>query len=381
MDIQMVDLRGQYLRIKDEIDAAVQEVLDGAQFIRGPLVGEFECKLAGHLGGKYALGVGNGTDALQIAMMALGVAPGDEVITTAFTFVATAEAAALLGAVPVFADIDPESFNIDPSAIEELITPRTRAIVPVHLFGQPADMDPIMEIADRHGLAVIEDNAQGVGATYKGHATGYIGTMGTLSFFPSKNLGAYGDGGAITTNDEALYEAARKVANHGGTRKYHNEVVGVNSRLDTLQAAILLVKLRHLDAFSEARRAAADRYDELLADVEGVTIPHRVPESRHVFHQYTIRVSPDVPEGRDGLAAHLKSAGIPHAVYYPTALHQLPVFKDGHAACRIGDMTHTETAAHEVISLPMHTELTGAQQGRVVDAIAEFVQTGQEAGA
>ncbi|NNE46508.1 MAG: DegT/DnrJ/EryC1/StrS family aminotransferase [Rhodothermales bacterium] len=381
MDIQMVDLRGQYLRIKDEIDEAVQEVLDGAQFIRGPLVGEFECELAGHLGGKYALGVGNGTDALQIAMMALGVAPGDEVITTAFTFVATAEAAALLGAVPVFADIDPESFNIDPSAIEDLITPRTRAIVPVHLFGQPADLDPIMEIADRHGLPVIEDNAQGVGAAYKGRATGYIGTMGTLSFFPSKNLGAYGDGGAITTNDEALYEAARKVANHGGTRKYHNEIVGVNSRLDTLQAAILLVKLRHLEAFSVARRAAADRYDELLADVEGVTIPHRVPESSHVFHQYTIRVSPDVPEGRDGLAAHLKSAGIPHAVYYPTALHQLPVFKDGHAACRIGEMTHTETAAQEVISLPMHTELTGAQQGRVVDAIAEFVQTGQEAGA
>ncbi|NNE35867.1 MAG: DegT/DnrJ/EryC1/StrS family aminotransferase, partial [Rhodothermales bacterium] len=210
MNIQMVDLQGQYLRIKDEVDAAVQEVLDSAKFIRGPQVGEFDCGLAGYLGGTYALGVGNGTDALQVAMMALGIGPGDEVITTAFTFVATAEAAALLGATPVFADIDPDSFNIDPAAIEDLITPRTRAIVPVHLFGQPADMDPIMEIAKRHGLAVIEDNAQGVGAKYKGHATGYLGTIGTISFFPSKNLGAYGDGGAITTNDEALYEAARK---------------------------------------------------------------------------------------------------------------------------------------------------------------------------
>lgn len=380
MDIQMVDLKGQYLRIQEEIDAAIRAVVDGTRFIRGPEVGEFECKLAGYLGGRFALGVGNGTDALQIAMMALGVGPGDEVITTAFTFIATGEAAALLGAVPVFADIDPRTFNIDPQAIEDLITPGTKAIVPVHLFGQPADMDPILEVAERHGVAVIEDNAQGIGATYRDRSTGTLGTMGTLSFFPSKNLGAFGDGGAVTTNDESLYEAARKIANHGGVRKYHNEVVGVNSRLDTLQAAILLVKLRHLEAFTEARRQAADRYDEGLSGLEGITIPHRTPESRHVFHQYTIRVSTEVPGGRDGLAAHLKAAGIPHAVYYPTALHQLPVFQEGDARCRTGDMTETERAAREVISLPMHTELTAGQQQHVCDVVAGYVHQAAEAG-
>ncbi|HMB90059.1 MAG TPA: DegT/DnrJ/EryC1/StrS family aminotransferase, partial [Rhodothermales bacterium] len=281
MDIQMVDLRGQYLAIKDEIDAAIQAEIDGTRFIKGPMVGQFECKLAGHLDGTYAIGVGNGTDALQIALMALDLQPGDEVITTAFTFIATGEVAALLKATPVFADIDPQTFNIDPAKIEELITPKTKAIVPVHLFGQPADMDPIMEIAERHGIPVIEDNAQGIGSTYKGRKTGYIGHIGTLSFFPSKNLGAYGDGGAVLTNDADLYEKMKMIANHGGRRKYYNEIVGVNSRLDTIQAAILKTKLAHLDAYNDARRTAADRYDALFADHPHITTPYRDPNGLH----------------------------------------------------------------------------------------------------
>ncbi|HEX7070389.1 MAG TPA: DegT/DnrJ/EryC1/StrS family aminotransferase, partial [Rhodothermales bacterium] len=264
MDIQMVDLRGQYLEIKQEIDAAIQQVLDDTAFIRGPQAADFERRLAEFVGAKHALGVGNGTDALQIAFMVLGMGPGDEVITSAFTFIATAEAAALLGARAVFADIEPGTFNLDPRKIEELITPRTKAIVPVHLFGQAADMDPILEIARRHNIPVIEDNAQAIGADYKGRKTGVIGDMGCLSFFPSKNLGAYGDGGAITTQNEELFNKARMISNHGSQKKYYNEVVGVNSRLDTLQAAILGVKLKYMDKYAAARQKAAARYDELL---------------------------------------------------------------------------------------------------------------------
>ena len=375
MGIQMVDLRGQYLAIKDEIDAAIQAEIDGTSFIKGPMVGQFECKLAGYLDGTYAIGVGNGTDALQIALMALDLQPGDEVITTAFTFIATGEVAALLKATPVFADIDPRTFNIDPAKIEELITPKTKAIVPVHLFGQPADMDPIMEIAERHGIPVIEDNAQGIGSTYKGRRTGYIGHIGTLSFFPSKNLGAYGDGGAVLTNDADLYEQMKMIANHGGRRKYYNEIVGVNSRLDTLQAAILHTKLAHLDEYTEARRAAADRYDALFADHPHITTPYRDPNGTHVFHQYTLRISQEVPGGRDALAAHLKERDIPFGIYYPVALHQLPVFTDA-VPMRHGDMTETERAGAEVISLPMHTELTAEQQQYIASAVLDFL--GQE---
>ena len=374
MDIQMVDLRNQYLEIKDEIDAAIQEVIDETGFIRGPQAAAFERELAQYVGSKHALGVGNGTDALQIAFMALGIGPGDEVITSAFTFIATAEAAALLGARAVFADIDPATFNLDPSKIEELITPRTKAIVPVHLFGQAADMDPILEIARRHSLPVVEDNAQAIAADYKGRKTGTIGDMGCLSFFPSKNLGAYGDGGAITSNDDELFARARMISNHGSQKKYYNEIVGVNSRLDTLQAAILSVKLRHMDRYVAARQAAADRYDELLGDIEAVTTPVRNTFGTHVFHQYTIRVNPDVKGGRDGLAEHLKANDIPHAVYYPVPLHRLPVFMgDAHAAGH-GDLTQTERACREVLSLPMHTELTENQQQRIADAIIEYIR-------
>ena len=369
----MVDLRGQYLEIKEEIDAAIQDVLDTTAFIRGPQAADFERKLAAYLDARYALGVGNGTDALQIAFMALGVGPGDEVITSAFTFIATAEAAALLGARAVFADIEPDTFNLDPSKIEELITPRTKAIVPVHLFGQSADMDPILQVAARHGLPVVEDNAQAIGADYKGRKTGTIGDIGCLSFFPSKNLGAYGDGGAITTQDEALHARVRMISNHGSQKKYYNEIVGVNSRLDTLQAAILRVKLKYMDRYVAARQAAADRYDEMLGGVAGVTVPFRHSYGAHVFHQYTIRVDPGVKSGRDGLADHLKTKNIPHAVYYPVPLHQLPVFiGEAHSAGH-GDLRETERAAREVISLPMHTELTAEQQEYVVAAIKEYL--------
>ena len=373
MDIQMVDLRGQYLAIKEEIDDAVAEVLGSARFIRGPVVGKLECELAAYLEGAYVLGAGNGTDALQIVFMALGIGPGDEVITPSFTFIATAEAAALLGATPVFADIDPKTFNIDPNRIEELITPRTKAIVPVHLFGQSADMDPILEIAQRHGLPVIEDNAQAIGATYKGRKNGFLGDAGTLSFFPSKNLGAYGDGGAVLTNDEARYERMKMITNHGGRHKYYNEIVGVNSRLDALQAAILRVKLRHLDAYIEARRQAADRYDALFAECSYITTPHRASYTRHTFHQYTLRIAQETPGGRNGLVDHLKASGIPHGVYYPVPLHQLPVFAEP-GAMRKGPLPETERAAAEAISLPMHTELTAAQQEYIAEAVLAFVE-------
>lgn len=366
-DLQMVDLRGQYLAIQDEMDMAIRGVLDGTQFINGPDVRHFEEELAAYLGGGRVLGVANGTDALQLAFMAAGIGPGDEVISPSFTFIATAEAAALLGATPVFVDIDPRTFNLDPDRLEAAITSRTKAIVPVDLFGQCADMDPILEIAARYDLFVVEDTAQAIGAEYKGRKAGLIGHVGTLSFFPSKNLGAYGDGGAVLTTDDALFERMKMVANHGSRRKYYNEVVGVNSRLDTLQAAILRVKLRHLDAYAAARRAAADYYDALFAGCDAVTTPYRDPNGYHVFHQYTLRIAPEV--GRDGLAEHLKAESIPHAVYYPVPLHRLPVFAD---APHI-DLPETERACAEVISLPMHTELTSGQQECIAEAVLAFV--------
>lgn len=367
----MVDLRGQYHAIRREIDAAIDAVLESTAFIRGPEVGTFETRLAEYLDGRFAVGVGNGTDALQIAMMALGIGPGDEVITSAFTFIATAEAAALLGARPVFADIDPQTYNIDPERIEELITPDTRAIIPVHLFGQPADMDPILEIARRHDLYVIEDNAQAIGSEYGGRMTGYVGDIGCLSFFPSKNLGCYGDGGAVLTNNEDLHRTLRKISNHGSEKKYFNEIVGVNSRLDTIQAAILNVKLDHLDEYIAARRHAAGYYNARFQECEFLTVPHHADDRSHVYHQYTIRVADEVRGGRDGLAKRLSDAGIPHAVYYPVPLHELPVFSGD--ACRYVDLSETEQAAREVISLPMHTELTEEQQDFIADTILEYV--------
>lgn len=366
--IPMVDLKAQYRLLKSTIDQEISKVLESAHYIRGPIVGEFECKLAAELDIPFVLGVANGTDALQVAMMALGIGPGDEVITPAFTFIATAEAAHLLGAVPVFADVTPDTFNIDPAKLEALITPRTRAIVPVHLFGQPADMTPILEIAKRHELFVIEDTAQAIGSHYKNTTAGTMSTVGTISFFPSKNLGAYGDAGAVMTRDKDLYEKMRMIASHGSRRKYYNEIVGVNSRLDSIQAAILKAKLPHLSTFNQQRIEVADRYDKMLESVEGVHCPVRQESSSHVFHQYTLKI--DGGAGvRDAVATHLKDRGIATAVYYPKGLHQLPVYSQ--YAPDEGSLKITEQLANEVLSIPIFPEITEDQQERVYNAIVE----------
>lgn len=364
MKLQMVDVVGQYHTIKSEIDAAVLRVLDSGQFINGKDVGELEREVAAYLGVNHAVACASGTDALQIAMMAFGIGPGDEVISTPFTFVATAETIALLGARPVYVDIDARTFNIDPSKIEAAITSRTRAIVPVHLYGQAADMDPIMDVARRHNLKVIEDSAQALGASYRGTNVCAIGDIGCISFFPSKNLGCFGDGGMMVTNDPVLAETMRVLAAHGSRVRYYHDLIGVNSRLDTIQAAILRVKLPYLDRFNAARRAAAERYSLALQKLP-VTVPYVAPYGEHIFHQYTIRV-----QKRDGLADHLKQEGIPHAVYYPVPLHLQKAFSM--SGGKPGDFPVAEKAALEVISLPMHTELTEEQQSKITDAIREY---------
>jgi UDP-2-acetamido-2-deoxy-ribo-hexuluronate aminotransferase len=373
MNIQMVDLHGQYLGIKEEIDAALQHVIETTSFIRGPEAAAFEEELSHFLGGAGTLGVANGTDALQIALMALGIGPGDEVISPSFTFVATAEAVGLLGAMPVFVDILPDTYTIDPDRIRELITPRTKAIVPVHLFGQCANMTEILRISEEYGIPIIEDAAQAIGATWKGQSAGTIGDIGTLSFFPSKNLGCYGDGGGIVSRRADLLDQSRLISNHGSRKKYHNEVVGVNSRLDTMQAAILRVKLRRLDAYTAARNFAADRYDKLFEGVQGIKTPFRHPDGNHVFHQYTIRVLGNDSDRRDALQAHLASQGIPSFVYYPVPLHLLPIYKDHPGSCISGPMQETLLAANEVLSLPMHTELTEEQQVYIARHCLDFL--------
>lgn len=370
--IEMVDLRGQYEKIRTEIDRAIADVIEDSAFIGGPAVERFERAFSEFMDGAHVVPVANGTDALQIALMALGVGPGDEVITPSFTFVATAEAAALLGATPVFADIEPDTFNIDPEALDTLITDRTKAIVPVHLFGQPASMDPILEIAERRGIPVVEDAAQAVGARYGTRVAGTMGQFGTISFFPSKNLGAYGDAGAVISRDPGLADTARLIANHGSKKKYHNEIVGVNSRLDAVQAAVLAVKLKYLDGYTEARIRAADRYDGLFDGLDGIRVPPRANDRTHVFHQYTLRVM-EGAETRNALAEHLRSADIPVGIYYPVPMHRLPVFSGGGAPSRHGPMDETERAAAEVLSLPMHTELTEDQQERIAGEVYVFL--------
>jgi dTDP-4-amino-4,6-dideoxygalactose transaminase len=364
MKLQMVDVLTQYESIKDEIDTAVLNVIRSGQYILGSEVKEFERECAQYLGCKHAIGCASGTDALQIALMTLNIGPGDEVITTAFTFVATAETIALLGAKPVYVDIRDTDYNIDPKKIEAAITGKTKAILPVHLYGHPAPMDEIMAIAAKHNIPVIEDTAQAMGAEYNGIKVGTIGTFGCISFFPSKNLGAYGDGGMITTNDDRLAEKARMITNHGSRQRYYHSEIGVNSRLDTMQAAILRVKLKYLDGWNDKRRVAAARYTELLQGLP-VKTPVELRGNYHIYHQYTIRC-----ENRDGLSEHLKGKDIPHAIYYPVPLHMQEAY--AYLGYAKGALPVTEELTDEVLSLPMHPELTEEQQAYITDAVKEF---------
>lgn len=367
----MVDLKTQYAHIKTELDRELQEVLDTCQFIGGPKVNAFRDNLAQYLGVKHVIPCANGTDALQIAMMALDLKPGDEVIVPAFTYVATAEVIGLLGLTPVMTDVDPETFNIRPEHVEAAITPRTKAIVPVHLFGQSADMDGIMAVAQKHGLYVIEDAAQSIGSDYTGadgvaRKTGTIGHIGCTSFFPSKNLGCYGDGGAMMTNDDALAAKCRVIAAHGQSQLYYHECIGVNSRLDAMQAAVLNVKLPHLDRYNAARRSAADYYDRAFSDIPGVRTPARAPYASHVFHQYTLQVP---PAQRDALKAWLPEHGVSAMIYYPVPLYAQQAFKHWWKG---GTLPVTEQLCASVISLPMHSELQEAQLALVSEQVHAF---------
>ena len=376
--VPLCDLRAQYESLKHEIDVAMQTVAASGRYILGPNVKAFEEEMAAYLGCRHTIGVGSGTDALHLALRALDIGPGDEVITTPFTFIATSETICLAGATPVFVDIDPRTFNIDPNLIESAITPRTKVILPVHLYGQPCDMDAIMEIAQRHDLRVVEDCAQALGGEYRGRRTGAFGDAGCLSFFPSKNLGCFGDGGMVVTNDRDLYERAEYLRRHGGRVKYHHEELGLNSRLDELQAAILRVKLKQLDAWNARRREIAAVYERLLAGVPHVLVPTELDRDglfrpgrssteenswlTAVYHQYTI-----LAEHRDELAETLRAEGIGCCVYYPVPLHMQAVHRDlGH---RCGDFPCAEHVAARCLSLPMFPELTFEQQQQVAECL------------
>ncbi len=371
----MVDLIGQYNKIQQEIDTAVLDVIRSSAYINGPEVKSFQKELEDYLGVRHVIPCANGTDALQIAMMALGLEPGDEVITASFTYVATAEVIALLKLKPVLVDVDPETFNIDPAAIERAITPKTKAIVPVHLFGQCVDMTAIMEIARKHNLHVIEDTAQAIGSEYtmkdgKQVKAGTMGIVGTTSFFPSKNLGCFGDGGAIFTNDDALAAKIRMIANHGQSTMYYHDEIGVNSRLDSIQAAILRIKLRHLDQYAEARRNVADIYDSRFAGESTITTPKREPRSTHVFHQYTLKLR---GVDRFALKNFLQEREIPAMVYYPVPLHMQKAYVD--PRYKEGDFPVTEDLCKCVISLPIHTEMEENQQEYICNSILEFIRS------
>lgn len=370
--IQMVDLHGQYLKIKPEIDKGIQEVIDTCAFINGPRVKEFADELKKYSGANHVITCANGTDALQIALMALDLKPGDEVIVPAFTYVASAEVIGLLGLTPVMVDVDPKTFNVTAENIRKAISPRTKAIIPVHLFGQSCDMEPIMKVAKENNLYVIEDNAQAIGSVYtfsdgtKKH-TGTIGTIGCTSFFPSKNLGCYGDGGAIFTDDDELAEKLRMIANHGQKVKYHHSVIGCNSRLDTIQAVVLKAKLPHLDEYCAARKAAADYYTEHLKDVKGIVVPGELPASTHVYHQYTLKI---LNGKRDELREFLASKCIPAMIYYPLPLQKQEAFK--HITRAAESLETSQQLADSVLSLPIHTELTHDQQDIIIAAVKEF---------
>ena len=372
--IQIVDLVAQYQTMKTEIDAAIANVIENAQFINGPEVKGFKSELEQYLGVKNVVPCANGTDALQIALMGLGLKPGDEVITPSFTYIATTEVIALLGLKPVFVDVNPETFCIDASKIEEAITEKTKAIVPVHLYGQAAPMNEIMEIAKKHNLFVIEDNAQAIGCDYtlsSGEVvkTGTIGTIGCTSFFPSKNLGCFGDGGAIFTNDDELAAKLKMISNHGQSKQYHHDVVGCNSRLDNLQAAILRIKLRNLDRFNTSRREVADHYDAFFSQFPEIKTPKRAENSTHVFHQYTLQV-----EGidRNEMRAFLAEKEIPAMIYYPIPAHKQKMFEAFGSADTI--LPITDWLTERVISLPIHTEMTKEQLDTICNGVAEFVK-------
>jgi UDP-2-acetamido-2-deoxy-ribo-hexuluronate aminotransferase len=371
-EIKMVDLHGQYLKIKDEVDSAIQRVIDSTAFIRGEDVREFQEELSAYLDIKHTIACGNGTDALQVAMMALELQPGNEVITTPFTFIATVEVIRLLGLKPVFVDVRPDTFNLDPELMEQAVTDRTRAIVPVHLFGQCADMESIMNFASSHSLYVIEDNAQALGADFLPadglkQKAGTIGHLGTTSFFPSKNLGAFGDGGALFTNDDSLGQRAASLVNHGMQKRYYYDHVGVNSRLDTIQASLLRVKLKHLDEYHRLRQEAAAWYDTSLSGIEGVQTPVRSSFTSHIFHQYTLLVE---ASRRDALKQWLMEKGIPSQVYYPVPLHLQQAYRDlGYGK---GSLPVSENLCNTVISLPMHTEMEKKQLEYISEQVQQF---------
>lgn len=368
----MVDLVAQYQKIKPAVESAISGVLESAQFINGPEVKEFQTELEAYLGVKHVIPCANGTDALQIALMALGLKPGDEVITPSFTFIATTEVIALLGLKPIFVDVDVDTFCIDTAQIEEAITANTKAIVPVHLYGQAANMEEIMTIAKTHNLAVVEDNAQAIGSDYHlatgDVKVGGIGHIGCTSFFPSKNLGCYGDGGAIFTNDDKLAAEMRMIVNHGQSKRYYHDRVGVNSRLDSIQAAVLRIKLRELDNYIAARRKVADYYDNYFAEFEGIKTPVRGKQSKHVFHQYTLTL-----EGidRDGLNAYLAEKEIPSMIYYPVPAHKQEMFASFGSAAT--ELPVTDWLGERVLSLPIHTEMEDEQLELICSSIAEFI--------
>ena len=377
----MVDLKGQYASIKEVVNSSIQEVIDTASFINGPKVKEFQANLEAYLGVKHVIPCANGTDALQIAMMGLGLKPGDEVITADFTFAATVEVIALLGLTPVLVDVDPDKFNIDIEAIKKAITPKTKAIVPVHLFGQCAKMDAIMELAETHNLFVIEDNAQAIGATYTSEngskaKAGTIGHVASTSFFPSKNLGCYGDGGAIFTNDDDLAHTIRGIVNHGMYKRYHHDVVGVNSRLDSIQAAVLDAKLPKLDSYNKARQSTARKYNAAFKNHPNIVTPKAGNGCEticdncdcHVFHQYTLKIK---NTDRDALVAHLQSKDIPCGVYYPIPLHKQKAYQD--ARYDDADFSVTNKLIDAVISLPMHTELDDDQVDFITTTVIDFL--------
>lgn len=370
--IQMVDLRGQYEKIKEEVNAAIQEVIDTTGFINGFEVKQFALELSVFTGAKHVVTCGNGTDALQISMMALDFVPGDEVIVPAFTYVATVEVIALLGLIPVFVDVLPDTFDMDLSQLESKVTSKTQAVVPVHLYGQCSNMEAILSLAKKHDLKVIEDAAQAIGATYtfsdgRAMQAGTMGDIGITSFFPSKNLGCFGDGGAMFTQDEELAEKLRMIANHGQKKKYYHEIIGVNSRLDTLQAAVLRVKLKHLGSYFDARNQVADRYDLELKQIAQIRIPTRVKNSTHAFHQYTIQLENGQ---RNGLKAYLQEKGVPSMIYYPLPLHLQQAYRS--FGYKTGDFPVAEELCTRVLSLPIHTEMVESEQHLIIETIKSY---------